>query len=178
MHALFCGEGSKGGFLKGPVWVLSGDSGGPFLSFKYAGTSELLWWGIEMLGIPRVAVDPLKCPRCPCSKLTVLRNTFSAGSLECSCCVSCRLSSGWEPETGGCELPTLFLLKGTGTCGTSRWLYAHTLSRNQRLNRKIPDFPVLRLWVDKSPGVPLFWFCPQRHQLEVFLCYCAMIKLL
>lgn len=45
--------------------------------------STQLHLGIELVGIPRVAPDPLWCPRCPCSKL--LRNTFSAVSLGCSC---------------------------------------------------------------------------------------------
>lgn len=76
----------------------------------------------------------------------MLRSTYSAGSSVCSC----RLLQikVWVVEATGKRTNV-----DTGTCGTQR---------HSRIS--------LLLWWDKNPvsfaGVP-----PQRHQLELFLCY-------
>lgn len=51
-------------------------------------------------------------------------------------------------------------------------------SRSQRHSWKIPDFPVLWLWVDKSSGVPLFGFLLKDTTLSIFSASVPWIKCL
>lgn len=76
--------------------------------------------------------------------LLLLRNPFSAGSSGCSCRASCRLCSGGredEPKARVCDLLTLCIKKGPGTCGPARGPDTWTLGDSKSQTPQI--FPPL-----------------------------------
>lgn len=112
------------------------------------------------------------------AKITQVIRPFPPGIVEeCIkhrqlCVCSCRLRSGWQDPRQDCELMTLCITKGMGTCGTAWWPDTETW---QEL--RTPGFPRLTCKGTNPQGFLGLGSHLGGNNLKLLFCYCTVIKL-
>lgn len=93
---------------------------------------------------------------------------------------SASCSSHWvcKSETGDQEPPALSITKGMKASVTGQGIRKVKARQELKTQEEKEDLSLLRLWSYKRHGVPLLGVHPWRSQLELFLCYCTLNKLL